>query len=334
MVLTVHNEEGLIRQRVENLLSLDYPRDRLEILVASDGSNDLTNEIVEEFERSSRVRLLRFDRLGKSEAQNRAVYEAKGDIIAFTDAPCLFDPDYLDHLVGPFADPTVGCVTANLRFSTASGSIAQSQGYYWAYELRLREEESHLGILVVASGAAMAVRRGCFCQLDPGIGEDCSLPLDVAANGHRVVHATDANARDTMESDSASEFRARVRMTMRNWSGTWKRPELLNPFVHAGYAFSLWSHKLLRWLSPLFLALMVVSSIPLAFDPLFWPVPVIVAILFSTGALGYLAERRGLAIPVAGTVWSFLLANAGFSIGVLSALAGHRVISYRGRDTD
>jgi len=331
VLVTVHNEEDLIGRRIKNLLALDYPKDRLEILIASDGSNDRTNEIVREYEHQGGVRLLQFDRLGKSEAQNRAVLEATGDIIALTDASCLFDADYLDCLVAPFADASVGCVTANLTFGSDASSVAQSQGYYWSYELKLREQESRLGILAVASGTAMAVRKACFYKLDPSVGEDCSLPLDVTANGFRVVHASNANARDMMESDPASELRTRIRMTMRNWTGTWKRPELLNPLVHPGYAFSLWSHKLLRWLSPFFLVLLVLSSIPLALTPLFWPLPLLVLVVLAAGCLGWFAERRGWRVPVAGTVWSFLLANIGFFIGVVSAITGQRVVSYIGR---
>ena len=176
-----------------------------------------------------------------------------GPVVIFTDAGSRFEPDFIRRIVAVFSDPSVGAADGHLLFTSDNDNqIAQSQGFYWRYELSLREAESRLGILAVASGACLAVRKQVFRRMDLSIGEDCIVPLDVVTQGLRVVHVPEAIAYDAMENDPEREFRTRVRMTLRNWQGTWSRPQLLNPYKYPGYAFALWSHKLFRWLSPFF----------------------------------------------------------------------------------
>jgi cellulose synthase/poly-beta-1,6-N-acetylglucosamine synthase-like glycosyltransferase len=328
LLLTVHNEEDRVARCLDSLLALDYDPDRLEIMVASDGSTDRTNEIVRSYAARAPVRLLEFNRLGKSESQNRAIAQARGDIVAFTDADCVPEADYLRELVRPFADKQVGCVTGHLRIANMGG-VAREQGYYWSYELKLRELESRLGILAVASGSAMALRRSAFVPLPPDVGEDCMVPLDIVLQSLKVIHATAALATDSMESDPAGEFRARVRMTQRNWTGTWRRAELLNPLRRPGYGLALWSHKVLRWLSPIFVIFASIASLGLVYYPLLWPLPLSTVAFFALAALGW-SDRVATAtrVPLARPSYAFCLANAGFLVGVLKALAGRSVVTY------
>lgn len=328
VLLTVRNEEDRIGAKLDNLLALDYDRDRMEIVVASDGSTDRTNDIVLQYASRTPLRLLSFERLGKSEAQNRAIRESRGEIIAFTDADCTLASDYIRELVRHFADKHVGCVTSNLRRSSG-GSLAHSQSYYWDYEIKLRELESRLGILAVASGSAMAVRRSAFVPLPPDVGEDCIVPLDVVLQELEVIHAATAHAADRTETEPEEEFHARVRMTLRNWIGTWRRPALLNPISHPGYAFALWSHKLLRWLSPVLILIVSSTSFGFIGHPILWPLSLLTVIFFGLAGLGWLAQIIGIGLPVIGTVYGFCLANLGFLIGVAKALAGRSVVSYR-----
>ncbi len=332
ILLTVHNEEAVVRGRIENMLECDYPSDRLLILVASDGSTDATNSIVRSFS-DSRVRLFESPGLGKTGTQNAAIREISSDIIAFTDADILFDRQWLKQAALRFRDPDIGAVDGRQLYGVpAADSIQASHGFYWNYELKLRYLESQLGILAVVAGACFAVRRKLFVPMDPAIGDDCIIPLDVVAQGYRVVHEPTAIAWHNFGEDSSIALPRRIRMTLRNWQGTWTRSRLLNPFLHPGYAFALWSHKLLRWMSPLFLAAATLSAATmLILEPsgvsaaIFTPF----ALLFSLAAVGWTLAGRKLRIPGCGTAYSFVLANTAFLIGLWRAVNGQRIQSYR-----
>jgi cellulose synthase/poly-beta-1,6-N-acetylglucosamine synthase-like glycosyltransferase len=330
VLLTVHNEELKIERRVRNILECDYPPERIEVMIASDGSTDQTEEIVEALSVSLPVRLFRSGgQSGKTETQNRAIPAASGEIIVFTDADTVFARDYLIEIVAPFADPTVGCVTAGLRFQQSDNSVSENQGFYWNYELKLRELESRLGILAVASGQAMAVRKSLLKPMPAHVGEDCVLPLEIVRQGYSVRHQTSARAYDVLENEPEREFNTRVRMTLRNWVGTWLYCRLLNPITHPDYAFALWSHKLLRWLSPLFVLTATMTTFALINYQPYRVFSWLAALFYMSAAVGWFAGRCGTKIPVASTIFSFVLANVGFLIGLLKALSGHKVVAYR-----
>ena len=330
VLVTAYNEERRIGKRIANLLDCDYPRERLDVIVASDGSSDGTDAIVQGLG-DPRVRLFRpAARGGKSVTQNQAIATAAGEVIVFSDADTEFDRQFLRHIAAPFLDQAVGAVDGHqLLRHEGAGDLGEAQGYYWRYELALRTLESRLGILAVMSGPCMAVRRALLAPLPADVGEDCVVPLEVVARGKRVVHADRAVAWDNMPNTLAGELRARARMTLRNWKGTWKYPRLLNPLRHPGYAFALWSHKLLRWLSPFFLVagtLACVAAVP--HSPFFAAAALVLAAFYGLGLVGWWAARRGRQVPVAGTVFSFLLANAGFLIGMVRAARGTSITHY------
>lgn len=332
VLLTAHNEEAVIRRRIENILQCDYPAGKLSVLIASDGSTDSTNDIVRSFSDRG-VRLFESPGLGKTGTQNAAIRTIDSDLIAFTDADVLFDADWCKQVARRFRSPHVGAVDGRALYEApVSDAIQASQGFYWTYELKLRLLESQLGILAVVAGACFAIRRSLFVTMDPAIGEDCIVPLDVVTQGHLVVHEPLAIARFDSEEDSSITLRRRIRMTLRNWQGTWTRSHLLNPLRNPGYAFALWSHKLLRWLSPLFLATATVSSLvqfilvpSLMSTLLFAPF----GGLFALAGIGWLSVRRHLRIPGTGAAYSFLVANVAFLIGIWRAVTGHRIHSYR-----
>jgi cellulose synthase/poly-beta-1,6-N-acetylglucosamine synthase-like glycosyltransferase len=329
ILLTVHNEESNVARRLANLMEQDYAPGRVDILVVSDGSTDRTDVIVEDFCRGRPVKLVRTGRIGKSAAQNIGMRQPTGDIVVLTDAEAGFDPCCVRELVAAFADASVGAATAHLRLLERSGAVAASQSMYWSYELKLRELESRLGILAVASGQAMAFRRALFRDLPPHVGDDDIVPLDVADQGYRVVHCLSALAYDAMDHEDGREFRSRVRMTMRNWTGIWMVPSLLDPFRHPGYALALWSHKLLRWLGSFGLVAMTMAALVMAATGTGLFVVLSFAAFLAAGAVGLWASRRRKAIPLIGTIYSFLLANAGFMLGIYKAMSGQSIIAYR-----
>ena len=331
VLITAFNEEKTIKARIDNILSCSYPDEQLKILVASDASTDHTDEIVKNF-RESNVLLFRPDkRVGKSDTQNQAIKQIKTDFFIFTDADTEFDKLFLQEIIKPFSDPRVGGVDGNLLFVDKNKSnVSQGQGFYWKQELQIRTLESQLSILAVATGACLAVRRDLFHPMKATVGEDCLIPLDIVSQDYKMIHAGKAIAYDEMPSDSGSEFRTRVRMTLRNWQGTWMYPDLLNPFKNPEFAFALWSHKILRWLSPLFLIcwlffglLSLSASIP--YVVVGW-----IAILFILAAgLGTIANYFKKKIPVVGMVYSFVLANLGFLIGIWRALSKQHMTTYK-----
>jgi cellulose synthase/poly-beta-1,6-N-acetylglucosamine synthase-like glycosyltransferase len=333
VLLTVHNEEGSIQDRVTDVLACDFPPDRLQIMVASDGSTDRTNDIVRGLAADNPgIVLFESPGLGKTATQNLAITRIESEIVVFTDADIRFESQFLANVAARFSDPEIGAVDGRLTYATGStDALAEGQGYYWRYEHMVRHLESKVGILAVVAGACFAVRRSLLKPMDSSIGEDCIVPLDVVAQGMRVVHEPTAIAWDSFDEGNAFAFQRRIRMTLRNWQGTWTRPRLLNPLIHPGYAFALWSHKLLRWLSPVFVAGAMVSSVALVIRTdltAAWIALAPMAGLFVLGGFGWWTPRIGVRVPGAGSAFSFLLANAAFLIGVLKVATGHRVRQY------
>lgn len=337
VLITAWNERVIIEQRIKNILESDYPEEKLDVMVASDGSTDGTDDIVKGMN-NSRVKLFRPEqRSGKTGTQNKAIPLCSGEIIVFTDAGTTFAPDFISNIAQPFANPVVGAVDGRLLFEThtdGSEPLAKNQGRYWKYELDIRKLESELGILAVVAGACFALRKKLFVPMPESTGEDCIIPLDTVLQKYKVVHNTKALAFDTMDKDSSGELRTRERMVLRNWQGTWSRPALLNPFRNPGYSFALWSHKLLRWLSPLFLIASFTSSFILAISCsslicAYCIAATLYVLLFAAGITGFVADKKGFHVPMTSTAFSFLLANVGFMRGLLMALRNKRIHEYR-----
>jgi cellulose synthase/poly-beta-1,6-N-acetylglucosamine synthase-like glycosyltransferase len=248
IVVAAHDEEDVIERRLENLLALDYPPDRVEIVVASDASTDRTDELVEQFAaHEPRVRLLHCPRGGKVAAQNRAARETSGDILAFSDANALWAVPALRRLVRNFADPDVAYVCGQLRLEDAAGT--NQEGAYWSYELKLREAESQLGSVTGGNGAIYAVRRSDYVDVDPRFGHDLALPYLMVQRGRRAVYEPEAVAFEKPTPDIETEYRRKVRMFEHCWLIV-HRGRMLRA-VEPGYAVALVSHRHLRYASGL-----------------------------------------------------------------------------------
>jgi cellulose synthase/poly-beta-1,6-N-acetylglucosamine synthase-like glycosyltransferase len=331
IIIAVHNEEDHIAAKLENCLALLYAHDRLEFLVASDGSTDATEAIAMEFaQRDPRIRLLRSQgRAGKSGVQNLAVAHATGDILFFTDASARAQPDLLQQIAEDFADPEVGLVAPVVYLGEPDGSVAEGQGAYWRYELFLRQAESDLGILATASGAALAIRRELFRPLPLHYGDDCILPLDVRLQGRRVLQEPRAAVFDTMPHTIKGEFKARVRMTARNWTGTVSRHALLNPFRFPITAWGLVSHKLLRWLTPFFLALVYLINTWMVFRGELFGLWIAQSCFYGAAFAGWRLTLGQRCARVFGYPFAFCLANLGFLFGLVLVLRRQTVVTYK-----
>jgi cellulose synthase/poly-beta-1,6-N-acetylglucosamine synthase-like glycosyltransferase len=305
VIVAAHDEEDVIGRRIENLLELDYPSEQLDIVVASDGSSDRTDAIVEDMStRSPSLRLLRCERAGKASAQNQAVAGAESEIVAFSDANSRWAPDALRKLVRSFADPDVGYVCGQLRLESSDGE--NQEGLYWRYELWQRESESALGSITAGNGAIYAVRRSDYLGWDdPRIGHDFGLPFRLVQRGRRAVYERDAVAWEKPARDVEDEYGRKVRMMTRSW-----RPLLDGSLGRTNdglYLAELVSHRVLRYGSGVLHLLLLGSTFALASGA-----PVYRAAL--AGQLGFLAlavaGRRRLPVPASGLAYYYVLTTA------------------------
>jgi cellulose synthase/poly-beta-1,6-N-acetylglucosamine synthase-like glycosyltransferase len=258
LIVPAHDEEDVIAGRVENLLELDYPPERLEIVVASDASTDRTDEIVDTIAaREPRVRLVRCPRGGKLATINRVHTEGRGEILAFTDANTRWERDALRKLVRAFADDEVGYATGQLRLRDADGT--NREGAYWRYELWLRESESRLGSITGGNGAIYAVRRRDF--VPQPYGQDAALPALLAQRGRRAVYEPEAIAYEKPARDLEDEYGRKARMF--RWS--WYHLLAGAPARGAGPLFRAerFSHRTLRYSSGLMHVALLAASLPL-----------------------------------------------------------------------
>jgi cellulose synthase/poly-beta-1,6-N-acetylglucosamine synthase-like glycosyltransferase len=260
IVVAAHDEEDVIERRVRNLLELDYPADQLEVVVASDASEDRTDEIVGALaEADHRVRLVRCPRGGKVSAQNRGVRESTGEIVAFSDANAVWEPSALRALVANFADPAVGYVTGRASYEAGDGT--NREGAYWRFELWVREQESRLGSITAGNGPIYAVRRWDWVDLEPWCGHDLGLPYLMMRRRRRAVYEPAAVSVEKPSRDLEDEYRRKVRMLRGAWVHVFTGGMLRG--VGPLYFAELFSHRFLRYTSGLLHVVLLATSVAL-----------------------------------------------------------------------
>jgi cellulose synthase/poly-beta-1,6-N-acetylglucosamine synthase-like glycosyltransferase len=305
VVVAAHDEEAVIARRLENLLSLDYPGELVEIVVTSDASEDGTDAIVERVAAGEpRVRLLRCPRGGKVAAQNLAVRETAGEILAFSDANASWAPDALRALVRPFADPDVAYVCGRLSLADADGT--NREGAYWRFETWLRGAESALGSVTGGNGAIYAVRRPDYVEVDPRFGHDLSLPYLMVQRGRRAVYEADAVAYEKPSRDLEDEYRRKVRMLEHCWLIVLRGRMLRGQ--PPGYRVALVSHRHLRYASGLLHLALLGSSA--ALFPAGWFYRA--ALGGQAAFLGLAAARPGLPRYYALVTWATVVSLANY----------------------
>lgn len=321
VIVTAHDEEAVINQRLENLLALDYPAALVEIVVASDGSSDRTDELVAAVAaREPRVRLLRCPREGKVAAQNAAVRATTREVIAFTDANGRWEPDALRHLVANFADRAVAYVCGRLRLERSDGT--NREGVYWRFELWQRASESAMGSITAGNGAIYAVRRADYVETDSQIGHDLGLPYRMAQRGRRAVYDPAAVAWEKPSRDSEDEYERKVRMHAQVW-----RHMLSGDMLRGGgplYLLEILSHRVLRYASGILHILLLACSIVLVAAG---PVYAIVLAVQLAGLGLALAGRLRLPIPGVALAYYYLLVTLATLAGLVRyARAGVPVV--------
>jgi cellulose synthase/poly-beta-1,6-N-acetylglucosamine synthase-like glycosyltransferase len=329
LIIPVWNEERAMAERLDNALALDYPSRQLEIIVASDGSDDNTHAIVAGYAKHG-VRLLPFPRRGKIYAIKDAVNSTTGEILVFSDANSMYKSDALRMLVRNFADPEVGGVCGNQLYLKAKKADATSEGegMYWSFDKWLKTLESRTGSIVSAHGAIYAIRRSLYePPASAAVTDDFAISTAVIAQGRRLVFEREAIAYEEPTASAALEFGRKVRIMTRGLRGVLLRKRLLNPFRYGFYAIVLFSHKVLRRLVPIFLLVLLAASWSLSGENLFYLAAAIAQTLFYLLAgAGYLLRGHRLGrLKFLYMPFFYCLANAAALIAVIRVLRGKRV---------
>jgi cellulose synthase/poly-beta-1,6-N-acetylglucosamine synthase-like glycosyltransferase len=301
VIVAAHDEEAVIERRLENLAALDYPAENLEVVVASDASTDRTDELVE----AAGVRLLRCERGGKVAAQNRAVRETSGEVVAFSDANAEWAPDALRRLVRPFADPEVAYVCGRLVLRDAAGD--NKEGAYWRYELWLRESESRLHSVTGGNGSIYAVRRRDYVDVDPRFGHDLAFPYLMVQRGRRAVYEPSALAFERPTPTIETEYRRKVRMFEHCWLITLRGGMLRR--LPPVYLLEVVSHRLLRYGSGLLHLVLLASSLALVGEGLVYQAALVAQLAVLAAAAAGVGVARYYVLVAWATVvslWNYL----------------------------
>lgn len=331
IIISAYNEEAAIGRRLENCLSLSYPRSKLEVLVASDGSNDRTVEIAKQYD-DRIVRVVAFEKLrGRALVHNDSVKLAAGDLIVFTDAETIFSNDFIHKVTLPFSETKVGCVAGNLVYKPNGGSIAQAEAlYYNKLENRVKNLESKLGILANGTGACMAIRKELFKPLKADEDVDTATPIDVILSGSRVIFSEDAIAYDVPPKSARGEINSRMRGVSQTICSIGRRIGLRNWLKHPGLIYSVVSHRIARYLSPFFMiATLILNILILGQGYLYVGLFAAQLLFYFLMLVGWIGETAKKHIPVASLVFSFCVASLGMMLGVIRLLLGKRYESYK-----
>lgn len=329
LIIAAYNEEEIIAEKIENSLELTYPSEKLEIIVFSDASSDRTDEIVGSYADED-VRLMRIEgRVGKTECQNRVASAVESDILVFSDANSMYDPNAITSLVRTFS-PEVGCVVGELRYSVEGG--VEGESVYWQYEQYIKRLESAVNSLVGANGSIYAVRASSYVPLPRSETSDFAEPLAIVESGEAVRYAANAVAREQTGDSTQSELNRRKRIVTRTWNTLSNYTRLLNPFEYPAFSFQLVSHKLLRWLSPVFLLLTFVSNALLAVlssSPVYDVTFVLQLLFYGLAVVGSVTDRLSIdSLPYIRVPYYFIVANYGMSVGLYRFLGGTNIVTW------
>jgi len=328
MIIACHNEDEGIEAKLDNILSLDYPKELLEVIIASDGSTDKTEEIVSRYT-DNQIRLLCLPRGGKAPALNAAVAQANKEILLFSDANSMYREDAIRKIVQPFADTNVGGVAGNQVYRNAerTGIAADGENSYWNFDRKLKVAQSRSGNAISATGAIYAIRRSLFQNVPEGVTDDFVTSTRIIAQKKRLVFEPEAICFEPVAGSAKAEFGRKTRVITRGLRGIIEMRELLNPFHYGFYALQLFSHKVLR-------RLVVFPLIALAIlSPLLWGngwfyqlATILQGSLYGAAFVGLVMSRFHLKSPKFFSVpFYFCMVNAAVVVAVYKIVRGERI---------
>lgn len=331
LIISCYNEAGVIREKLENALALDYPADQMTIMAVSDGSDDGTDDIVREFASKGVILVRQEGRLGKTMGLNLALEQLSSDVTVFSDANALYAPDAIGKLVRNFADEEVGYVVgAALYTDKDSGASAHNENLYWRYELAIKAMESRLHSVVGGDGAIYAIRSHLWQPLDQKDINDFVNPLQIIAKGYRGIFEPEARCYEETAGDFGREIARKERIVNRSIRGLMRVKATMNPFRVGIFAWEVISHKLLRWLIPLFLLIGAVGSLLLALEGygFFQLIAAGVLLLLTLAGVGHLITDKN-ALPVWISVpYYFVMVNLYSLRGIAKAVRGETQVTW------
>ena len=324
MIISAYNESAVIREKLKNGLSLDYPKDKWQVVVVSDCSSDGTDEIVREFEPDGVLLVRQEQRLGKTSGLNRAIPQCTGSVVVFSDANALYAPDAIKELVKHFADPSVGYVVGNARYVEhgESAPSAKSEGLYWRLETWLKNNESRFGSVVGGDGAIYAIRRLLYSPLLATDINDLLNPLQIILKGYRGIYEQAAVCTEEAGESFEKEFRRKVRIVGRSLNAVLRAAGVLAPWNNPRHWFALVSHKLLRWFIPVFLVLLFVSSLVSVRVPFFRYIAFLQCLFYALAAIGWAAARQKACPRIIYIPFYFCVVNLASLIGIVQLCRG------------
>ena len=330
LIISAYNEERVIREKVENSLKLDYPRDRLRIIVASDGSIDGTNDIVREYEGKG-VQLRAFEkREGKSATLNRSVLGIEEEILVFSDANSFYQENALKKLVRGFMNDRVGCVVGRLIYLDNLSYVGRGEGIYWRYESYLNKLESRLGSVLVATGTIFAIRRELFRPVLQDVANDFQIPAEVAMQGYNIIYEPEAIAYEQSTYFCKEEFSRKRRIIVRGLTGY---RHLRSSFGGPLRTFQFISRKLLRWWVGPMLPVLYLSNIPLLGETPFLVIFVLQTLFYLFAAVGAILRRGVVRSRVFLVPFYFVIVNIAALAAIVTYFAGHRLSSWEKAET-
>jgi len=329
-VIAAYNEERVIADKLLNTLALDYPKDLIEVVVVSDGSDDATESIVHSYASQGVVSLHEPRRRGKTAALNRAVKHAHGDIVVFSDANNDFAPDAIRKLVRHFGDPRVGGVCGAKQIKTAAERQSSlGDGLYWRYESAVKFAESRLGTITNADGEIFALRRDRYQTVPEHIiNDDAQITLDLVKQGYRVLYEPEAHSYEFASIHIRDDFHVKVRMIAGGFQTLVENAAALFP-LRSWFAWAFFSHKTLRWLGPLFLILMLVTSAALSARPFYLAVLVAQLGFYGIALAGCVGIRRGPLPAVVYVPFYFTTMNMAALWGLIRFLRRGQPVQWR-----
>lgn len=323
-IITAYNEESSIEAKLKNTLLVDYPRDRLEIIVSSDGSSDNTNQIVRTFDAQGVILHEVEERKGKENAQRSAIKTAKGSILVFSDVSTRIEVNAIKIIASQFEDEKIGAISSEDRFLMDDGEVA-GEGAYVKYEMWLRKKESHLSGLVGLSGSFFAARKDVCSNWNINIPSDFNTALQCIKHGYKAITVPSLLGFYPNLKDETKEYQRKVRTVIRGMAALFSKAKIMNPFKYGFFAFQVISHKLMRWLVPWFLIIAFVTNLLIFDQSLFSKTIMLGQILFYiTAFLGYSSEkaRKNTFIKIA---YFFVQVNIAIAHSSILYLFGKRV---------